>query len=170
MVLERIRAERRCVRWLLPVLALAAAACSRPAEQTAAPVPAAVETPSVQSRLAELVGSYRYNDDTKAYVFTDKRAIEAIVGTATDQTVRDLVNCLDDRRPSRTVLKGEPVAVGVVCYEALTQTVYYEPTAPNGDIAATWPGHIEPTATAEQLAAAKRAWTDVVDRKAYKRL
>jgi len=92
------------------------------------------------------------------------------IGSADDQIVRDLVDCLDDATPSATTLKGDRVPVGVVCYEALSQIVYYEPTEPNGDIARWWPGHVEPTATLSQLQEAKRAWADVLKKKAYRRL
>jgi hypothetical protein len=136
----------------------------------AAPLPQADVPSSVQAKLGAVRGSYKWNEDTKRYLFSDKQAIEGIVGAATDQIVRDLVNCLDDRRPAQATLKGERVSVGIVCYEALTQIVYYEPPARNGDIASTWSGHIEPTATGDQLAEAKRAWNDVIDKKAYKRL
>src|SRR5262249_53719515 len=102
--------------------------------------------------------------------FSDKAALERLVGTADDQTVRDLVDCLDDANPSATTLKGTHVPVGVICYEALTQIAYYEPTDPNGDVARQWSGHVQPTATLTELPAAKRAWTEVVKKKAYRRL
>jgi hypothetical protein len=161
-------ARRR--RLLIAVLTLALASCSPASDQTNEAVVAENQTSSLQLGLARLGGSYEWNDDVKAYVFTDKAAIEKLVGSATDQTIRDLVTCVDDTSASQTLLKGKPLVVGVVCYEALSQIVYYEPTTEDGDIASRWPGHVEPTATADELKAAKRAWTEVVDKKAYKRL
>ena len=72
-----------------------------------------------------------------------------------------LVNCLDDITPSKSELDGKPVAVGIVCYEALSNLVYYEPTT------ATWAGYITPRATPQQMRAAKAAWTRVVADKAF---
>jgi len=170
-------ASRRLGWWLLALTVLVCACSRQPDRSTVAVPPAAqptspvrAETTSIRSKLAVLTGSFQWNEEMKAYVYSDKRAIEPIVGAATDEIVRDLVDCLDDSQPSQSTLKGQRVAVGVVCYEALTQIVYYEPTTAKGDIASSWPGHIDPTAKADQLGAAKREWRDVVDKKAYKRL
>ena len=155
---------------LFAALILALASCSPASNEQVQHVVTRNETPPLQSALARLGGSYEWNKDVKRYVFTDKPAIEKLIGSATDQTILDLVSCLDDASLSQTTLMGQPVMVGVLCSEALGQIVYYEPTTESGDLAARWPGHVEPTATADQLKAAKRAWTDVADKKAYKRL
>ena len=152
------------LRLLVGGLALAVASCSSPPTTKSEPVP------TLRSALAQVRGSYEWNDDLKKYVFSEQGAIEKLVDAASDQTIRDLVNCLDDVSPSRTTLKGQPVPVGVICHQALSQIIYYEPTTTNGDLAGQWPGHLEPTATAADLAAAKSAWSDVVEKKAYKRL
>lgn len=145
------------------VVALALTACSTaPSAQSAGT--------AIRATLSRVSASYEWSNEAKRYRFSDKAALERLVGTADDQMVRDLVDCLDDATPSATTLKGNRVPVGLVCYEALTQIVYYEPTEPSGDIAKQWPGHIEPTATLTQLQAAKRAWTEVVKKKAYSRL
>jgi hypothetical protein len=88
-------------------------------------------------------------------------------GRPGEENVQLLVDCLDDTSPSHSAFDGTAVAVGIVCYEALTQTVYYEPTAPNGDIAANWPGNISPKASAQQMRDAKAAWTTVVEAKTF---
>jgi hypothetical protein len=149
----------------LPVvtLVLAITACSpAPSAQSAAT--------AVRAALSRVSASYEWNAASKRYRFFDKAALERLVGSADDQIVRDLVDCLDDGTPSATLLKRAPVPVGVVCYEALNQIVYYEPTEPSGDIAQRWRGHIDPTATLIQLQEAKRAWTEVLQKKAYRRL
>jgi hypothetical protein len=160
----------RRARLLVVALTLELLSCSPASDQTAEPIAAKNETPTIQSELTRLGGSYEWNNDVKGYVFTDKSAIEKIVGTVTDQTILDLVNCLDNAGLSQTTLLGQPVVVGVLCNEALGQIVYYEPTTESGDLAAHWPGHVEPTATVDQLKAAKRAWTEVVGKRAHKRL
>jgi hypothetical protein len=55
----------------------------------------------------------------------------------------------------------------MVCYEALTQLVYYEPTAPSGDVALEWEGYVAPSASAQDLRAAKKAWMQMVEQDAY---
>jgi hypothetical protein len=149
-------------------MAAAAAGC---ATEPGAPPPQ--ERASIQvlrSSLAQLTGTYEWNDELRRYVFSNAAGIEALVREAADATVRELVECLDDEAASKVTLQGRAVPVGVVCYQALTQLVYYEPTGPSGDIAAEWPGHVEPDATAEDLRAAKEAWQQVVEKKAYIRL
>jgi hypothetical protein len=124
----------------------------------------------LRSQLSRLGGEYEWNDDVRGYVFTDKRAIAALVGQGSSATIDQLVECLDDQTRSVTLLKGQHVPTGVLCREALGQIIYYEATVPGGDIAMRWPGNIEPTATAADLQAAKRAWREVVAKKLYRRL
>jgi hypothetical protein len=124
----------------------------------------------VRRQLSELGGSYEWNDDVRSFVFTDKPRVAEVVGEGSDATIDRLVACLDDQTPSATLLKGKRVPTGVLCREALGQIVYYEATKPDGDVATKWPGNIEPTATATDLQAAKRAWQEVVEKKLYRRL
>ena len=149
-------------RLLVAGLVLALTACST--------APSAQSGTAIRATLSRVSASYEWSAASKRYRFSDKATLERLVGSAGDQIVRDLVDCLDDTTPSATTLKGGLVPVGVVCYEALTQIVYYEPTEPSGDIAKRWPGHIEPTATPIQLQEAKRAWTEVLRKKAYRHL
>jgi len=130
----------------------------------------AVSAQEIRSQLSRLGGRYEWNDAVQSYVFTDKQAIAEIVGEGSIATIDQLVECLDDQTRSATVLKGKQLPTGVLCREALGQIIYYETTGPNGDIAAKWPGNIEPTATGADLQAAKRAWREVVAKKLYRRL
>lgn len=136
------------------------------AQEAAAPAPAQ----DVRSRLSRLAGRYEWNEGVRGYVFTDKSAIADIVGEGSDATINELVECLDDGTPSAATLEGRRLPTGVLCREALGQIVYYESTGPNGDIAARWPGNIGPTATTDELAAAKRVWREVIAKKLYRRL
>ncbi len=145
--------------------------CSNaPSRTREAPQEQAAPASDMRSQLSRLGGVYEWNDDVRGYVFSDKLAIAEIVREGSDATIDHLVECLDDLAPSATTLKGQPVPTGVLCREALGQIIYYEATAPNGDIAAKWPGNIEPTATGADLQAAKRAWREVVAKKLYRRL
>ena len=169
--------RRMLTIWALAVIA---SSCSEPPPATNQAAPAATPVrppaansepaPTIRSSVARLRGSYAWNAELKRHVFSDPSAVEKVVESATDSVIRDLVDCLDDVNPSQTTLNGKPVPVGVMCHQALSQIVYYEPVARSGDVAAKWPGHIEPTATAEALAAARRAWADVIAKKAYKKL
>jgi hypothetical protein len=145
--------------------------CSNaPSPTSEAPKEQAAPVQDMRSQLSRLSGMYEWNDDVRGYVFSDKPAIAEIVGEGSDATIDQLVECLDDLAPSVTTLKGQQVPTGVLCREALGQIVYYEATTPNGDIAAKWPGNVEPTATGADLQAAKRAWREVVAKKLYRRL
>jgi hypothetical protein len=124
----------------------------------------------VRRQLSQLGGSYVWNDDVRGFIFTDKAGVAEALGEGSEATIDQLVECLDDQAPSATLLAGKPVPTGVLCREALGQIVYYEATTPSGDVAAKWPGNIEPTATGADLQAAKRAWREVVEKKLYRRL
>jgi hypothetical protein len=169
-------AMRRALRWawLLAFTVTPLGGCSSPAQEPATVQQSAAaqqqDESTLTTALAKVGGAYEWNEELKRFVFSDKPAIDKLVEPATDATIRDLVQCLDDKTPSATTLKDEHVAVGVLCHEALGLIVYYEAAAPNGAPDANWPGYVEPTATAEELAAAKRAWSEVVERRAYKRL
>lgn len=119
--------------------------------------------------LKELKGEYIWKDDLNRFIYSEKSAIEEIMslGGNTELVIETLVNCLDELAPSSSTIKGEKVALGAICYEALSQTAYYESTNEEGDLKRSWPGHILPTATPAELQEAKRAWKDVVDSKSY---
>ncbi len=153
---------------LAAVLALAASGCSTDADRRDANAPPqAGQASPLRSALGRVSGAYEWNSEVMAYVFSSRSGIAELIGAGTDETIDELVNCLDDTNPSLATLKSQPVPIGMLCYEALRQLVYYEPTAADGDIALTWPGHIEPTATAAELREARRAWRRVVDAKAF---
>ncbi len=118
--------------------------------------------------LASIGGQYIWDEKSKRYNFTEKLKLEKIVSAENrQQALPILVACMDDESPTQTKLIEKPVMLGVLCYQALTHLVYYEPTEPGGDIAKSWPGHILPNATLTELRAAKRAWQQVLDSKTY---
>ena len=129
--------------------------------------PSAVE-PGVRKSLSNIEGQYLWNSELERYVFSDKLKLEEIISSGNqEQTLLELVDCLDDLSPTKARLDEKSVVLGVVCYEALTQLAYYEATTPEGDIAGEWEGNISPNATSEELRAAKRAWHNVLREKKY---
>ena len=118
--------------------------------------------------LSSVEGQYIQEEGAQSYSYSGLDKLHGIVGSyAPVSILPTLVDCLDDMSETRSSLNGKSVARGVVCYEALSLLVYYEPTAASGDIAKEWPGHIGPTASEEQLIAAKKAWQQVVKEKSY---
>lgn len=114
---------------------------------------------SMKRAIAELKGTYTWRSDLGRYDYSDKTGLEAIYSDHQRKlAVAILVECLDDTSASASVLDGKPIALGIVCYEALTQLVYFEPTEPGGDVAATWPGIITPLASPKEMRDAKAAW------------
>ena len=123
---------------------------------------------NLPSSLAKLEGQYVLQEQTRAYQYADKIKLESIISAEDRQQVLlVLVACLDDTSLTKTTLNGKPLMLGVLCYQALTQTVYYEPTDSHGDIAGHWPGHLTPNATISELQAAKKAWRHVLENKSY---
>ena len=122
----------------------------------------------LRDTLSAVEGEFTWNDEVRQYVFSDKLRLDEIISSGNPELVlAALVDCLDDLSPSASRLDGKKVAVGIICYEALTLLTYYEATAPGGDIARDWPGHISPTATGGELRAAKEAWSQVLKEDRY---
>lgn len=123
---------------------------------------------SLVKELSEIKGQYVWDNELKRYVYSEKQRIEEILSNReTEPALKVLVGCLDKLELSNSVVQDRKVVVGIICYEALSQTVYYEPSTPDGDVAMNWPGHISPTATPDELREAKRAWERVIATKAY---
>jgi hypothetical protein len=116
--------------------------------------------------LVNLPGSYSPTDEG-AWVFSD--AMHPAIGNIwvlPDSALVRLVACLDRSEPATATVEESPVPLGVICYEALRYGV--RPTGfEDGE---DWPGFIAPTATSEGLAAARRAWQDVVAEGSYARV
>ncbi len=155
----------KCVsRALLPgLLSIALLACT---QETG--LSASNSNDSVLNELSEIHGEYVWNDELKRYLYSEKQRIETILASRnTEHLITALVGCLDNPKPTNSLLNKNKVALGIICYEALSQTAYYEPTDANGDISQRWPGNIVPTATPEELHQAKQAWKKVVESKSY---
>lgn len=143
---------------LLAVLSCAAPHAVRPPVQH-----------GLRSALSAVEGTYTWEPASKRYLFSEKPKLEAILSTyKLEDAVPELVACLDDLTPSRSSLDGKAVATGVICYEALSQSVYYEPLTATGDPDPSWPGVLTPTATPEKLGAAKQAWAKVLAAKSFR--
>lgn len=128
--------------------------------------PLASEAPDFKRALAAVTGTYTWRDDLNRYEYSEKLRLEEILAAQRqEEAVTILVGCLDDTSPSRSVIDGQPVALGIICYQALTQLVYYEPTAADGDVAANWPGNMSLRASPQEMRAAKGAWKKAADAK-----
>lgn len=101
--------------------------------------------------------------NTTAWVFSAEQSptVRAITAFG-DTALRPLAQCVGDTTPTRTTLKGTPVRLGVLCYEALTRLIYHEETDASGDIDPDWPGALLPGATTADLRKAQRAWLTVL--------
>jgi hypothetical protein len=123
---------------------------------------------SMVKELSEIKGQYVWDNELKRYVYSEKQRIEEISSNReTEFALKVLVGCIDKLELSNSVIQEKKVVVGIICYEAIAQTVYYEPTTQDGDVAMNWPGNISPNATPEELRAAKRAWERVIATKSY---
>ncbi|MBI5750626.1 MAG: hypothetical protein HZA59_00590 [Hydrogenophilales bacterium] len=126
------------------------------------------EKTSISEALGNAGGQYVWDEETKRYRYSDKVRLDEIVTSENrQQALPILVACIDDESPTQTRLNGRPVMLGILCYQALTQIAYYEPTEPGGDISKSWPGHISPIATVNELRAAKKAWQQVLENKLF---
>jgi hypothetical protein len=80
-----------------------------------------------------------------------------------DSAVRPLAQCIADTSFARVTLRGTPVRVGLVCFAALQMVAYSEI-----DMSGNWPGAVLPSATAEDLIKASKAWQDAAEHRDYK--
>lgn len=119
----------------------------------------ASEADDLKGAIAQTKGAYTWRDDLGRYEYSEKVKLEEILSAKPPEyAVGILIECLDDTSASASVLGGKPVPVGIVCYEALTQLVYYEPTDPSGDVAAHWEGILSPDASPNEMRVAKVVW------------
>jgi hypothetical protein len=158
--------ERRLSRLIFAIFGVAVVvgliAC------TSDPAPAENPARGLRYALAEVKGTYVWRGDLKRYHYSEKPRLEKLISAQPrEHAVSALVECLDNTSPSRSSLDGKPIALRIVCYEALTQLVYYEPTTLDGDVAANWPGNISPSASPIEMRSAKQAWKEVLEKKAY---
>ncbi|MGI9333624.1 MAG: hypothetical protein ACR2RL_10765 [Gammaproteobacteria bacterium] len=120
------------------------------------------ESEELRRRVAEFPGQYVWSEKHGRHVLENAIALQEIAAAYDKQVIVDaLIGCLDSSASSKITLDDRPVHVGVVCYAALTQHIYYEPTDRNGDVDLEWSGFLEPTARVSELVAAKRAWLSV---------
>ena len=151
-------------------LACAPADESRTAEELPAQSnpPAQPDTIPLDSLLAELrslTGTFHSplpalaSFDGDATVF---RALQPV-----QPTLERLVECMGTTDASNVSHDGKRLTVGMVCYAALANLIYYEDTNEAGEAGARWTGHIDLTASPRQQRAAQSAWHDVVARRVY---
>ena len=120
--------------------------------------------------LLTLGGQYTKDLQGK-YHYSEKIKLDSVI-TKDDQdrNLKYSVSCMDDETPSKTLLEGKAVVLGVICNQAATLLGYYEHTDKQGETTSHWPGYIAPTATIEELRSAKKAWLNVLENKTYIKL
>lgn len=129
------------------------------------------EEENLAAKLGALEGTFRWNSELQRYVFDNPEGMDKILPEDTSEpTIHKLANCMDRAERSRVMLNAKPVPIGVLCYTALTTLIYYEPVARNGELAPEWAGYPPPSASLNELKAAKKAWLRVIKRRAYKTL
>ena len=156
--MNKVRMILNGLLFILAVTALAACASS--------------STPStdvpILQKLSNIEGEFIWNERLKRYVYSEMELIEnALAPIARNELIAILVNCIDNPSSSNSTLNGKHTPLGVVCYQALSQTAYYEATDSTGDIKSRWSGHVLPTANANELREAKRAWLEVINSNSY---
>ena len=116
------------------------------------------ETDSLKRMISQLHGVYTWRGDLDRWDYSAKIELEGILSKIPPESaVGVLIECLDDPSASASVLDNKPVALGIVCYQGLSQLASYEPTDASGDIAASWPGFVSPKASPEDMRSAKAA-------------
>ena len=114
---------------------------------------------ALKKAIANLNGVYTRHSKAGPWNYSASVELEKILSqNPPEYTARVLIECLDDTSESASILAGKPVSLGIVCYQGLSQLVYYEPIDDRGDTAASWPGLITPEASQEELRNAKAAW------------
>ena len=119
--------------------------------------------------LQRLPGQFvRGSTGARTYEFVGERSLLGAFAAFGDSAVRRLADCLDSREPAAAIAKGRRVALGTMCYVALTTIAYHEATDESGDSRGGWAGVVlSPVASAARMRAAKRAWLTVVREHAY---
>ena len=110
---------------------------------------------NLKSNLSQIKGEFVWREDLGKYHYSEKLRIEKILSAhSSEKLIAILVDSLDDKSKTKSKVDNEIVSLGIICYEALTQLVYYEPTTMDGDIAQNWPGYISPKSKPDEIQAA----------------
>ena len=146
---------RLTVGFLTFLLAASAPGGEKPSTRAAA---------NIVQAISRVSGTYQWRTDLGRYEYSEKIRLEELISRApAEQIAAVLIGCLDAESATASTIDGKPVPLGIVCYEALTQLVYYEPAEPGGDLATHWFGYISPRASPEDMRKAKSAWKKAAD-------
>jgi hypothetical protein len=125
----------------------------------------AVQLEVLIDSLARLPGSFE-RTSLGTFSFRGDQSLFGSLHAYGQSAVTALVQCLDDSNAATATFQDSRVPIGYMCYTALKRIAY--PTAHEDDTG-DWPGILlSPRPTAEQLAAAKKAWDKVVRSGAYR--
>jgi hypothetical protein len=121
--------------------------------------------------LSALDGKFYEKDST--YYYDQGNKIRTIVQKYQEKDlIPVLYRNIDNESLSQSSIEGKKLPVGFIFYEALTQTIYYEPVDSLGDIRGDWDGYfrMQPGSSLRDLTAAKKAWKPVIYSKTYNSL
>ncbi len=88
-------------------------------------------------------------------------------GEERDELVRILYGNWDNETITQSTFRGQKVALGHLCYEAMRLLVTYEAVDEEGDVDLTWKGHIQVDEGLKGLRQAKMAWSSVMRERKY---
>ena len=118
---------------------------------------------SLVLELGNFHSQYVWSEQTKQYALKDRQELEKIISKYPIETrIEMLVDCMSDNTHSQVKLKTVDVQIGLICYEGLTQTIYYEPPR-----AIAWPGYLTVPTSSHRLIEAQQAWRKVIQSKSY---
>ena len=116
--------------------------------------------------LAHVTGEFTRWESGR-WEFSGDRSILGAFDRYGSRAVVQLVKCLDREEPTAARVRGRMVPHGVMCYWALRRLAYHE-SSTEDSAEPVWPGEITPTASMDELRAAKQAWERVVAEGTYR--
>lgn len=126
---------------------------------------------AAEATLSQLVDSLRnlpgtFSLEGAVWRFQGRQDVFVMIAGRGDSAVERLVECIDRSDSTLARVEGQSVLLGAMCLYALRHVAYateYE-DAPD----TVWAGEVGPMASPEQLAAAKRAWLEVIRQRRYR--
>ena len=115
--------------------------------------------------LSEIRGRFE-DPSAMAWDFEGDKSGFLAIWSFGEEAVRPLAACIDRDSPTNVTVDGEPVLHGALCAAVLEGMVYHEEVDAYGYLT-SWDGWVDMNATAVELAVAKQAWLEVIERGEY---
>ncbi len=125
--------------------------------------------PKVIKEIRDIKGSFVFNKNTNDYEYDKKEELERLFKSVSDkeELVQQLYSYLDNESLSNSYFNGKQLPIGNICYQALSQLIYYEPNDEHGDLNQNWKGNVEPYSNLEKLKEAKLLLKIIIEKKTY---